>query len=166
MESFLRDVDTSLESTQAEDKDKNIFPSEALCSSSPLAEHKTHPVDDHGLPVRGQSHWGHFDSYDDSEECVGIVTLPNQVKYKAVKRGFVFNLMVVGESGLGKSTLVDTLFLTNLYMDRHIPVASEKIARTVSITKSTVDIVEEGVNLRLTVIDTPGFGDALDNRES
>lgn len=42
---------------------------------------------------------------------------------------------------------------------------TEKIARTVSITKSTVDIVEEGVNLRLTVIDTPGFGDALNNHE-
>ncbi|XP_056302828.1 septin-4 [Danio aesculapii] len=166
MESLLRDSDTSLESTQAEDKDKNIFPSDALSSSSPLAEHKTHSADDHRSPVRGKSHWGHFDSYDDSEECVGIVTLPNQVKDKAVKRGFVFNLMVVGESGLGKSTLVDSLFLTNLYIDRRIPVASEKIARTVSITKSTVDIVEEGVNLRLTVIDTPGFGDALDNCES
>jgi len=42
---------------------------------------------------------------------------------------------------------------------------TEKIARTVSITKSTVDIVEDGVNLRLTVIDTPGFGDAINNNE-
>uniref|UniRef100_A0A671RNW9 Septin-7 n=1 Tax=Sinocyclocheilus anshuiensis TaxID=1608454 RepID=A0A671RNW9_9TELE len=74
-------------------------------------------------------------------------------------------ILCLGESGLGKSTLVNSLFLTNLYIDRCMPDVSEKIARTVSITKNTVDIVEDGVNLRLTVIDTPGFGDALNNHE-
>uniref|UniRef100_A0A8C1R205 Zgc:162239 n=1 Tax=Cyprinus carpio TaxID=7962 RepID=A0A8C1R205_CYPCA len=108
-------------------------------------------------------HSCHIFGSSSSLKYVGIVTLPNQVQQKAVKKGFVFNLMVVGESGLGKSTLVNSLFHTNLYMDRCMP---EKIARTVSITKSTLDIVEEGVNLRLTVIDTPGFGDALNNHES
>lgn len=33
-----------------------------------------------------------------------------------------------------------------------------------SIDATTVDIEEKGVKLRLTVVDTPGFGDAVDNR--
>lgn len=40
---------------------------------------------------------------------------------KSVKKGFEFTLMVVGESGLGKSTLVNSLFLTDLYPERVIP---------------------------------------------
>lgn len=33
-----------------------------------------------------------------------------------------------------------------------------------SIDATTVDIEEKGVKLRLTVVDTPGFGDAVNNR--
>lgn len=40
---------------------------------------------------------------------VGFANLPNQVHRKSVKRGFEFTLMIVGESGLGKSTLVRNL---------------------------------------------------------
>ncbi|KAK9955737.1 hypothetical protein ABG768_015593, partial [Culter alburnus] len=166
MESLPRDPDTSLlNSTQAEDKDKCILSSDTFCLSPSLHERKTLPIDEKS-PKSPKNPRGRFDPYDSSEEYVGVVTLPIQVRQKAVKKGFVFNLMVVGESGLGKSTLVNSLFLTNLYMDRCIPDVSEKIAQTVSITKSTIDIVEEGVNLRLTVIDTPGFGDAINNNES
>lgn len=105
--------------------------------------------------------------------------------------------MVVGESGLGKSTLVNSLFLTDLYPERVIPGAigthipffltlrntksplfvshfcsssffffSEKQKQTVKLDASTVEIEERGVKLRLTVVDTPGFGDAIDNSDS
>merc|ERR550519_2098107 len=73
--------------------------------------------------------------------------------------------MVVGESGLGKSTLINALFLTNLYPDRELPDAEAKIKQTVSIESSTVEIEERGVRLRLTVVDTPGYGDAIDNTQ-
>ncbi|XP_046801880.1 sporulation-regulated protein 28 [Lucilia cuprina] len=97
---------------------------------------------------------------------VGFANLPNQVHRKSVKKGFEFTLMVVGESGLGKSTLVNSLFLTDLYPERIIPDAIEKQKQTVKLEASTVEIEERGVKLRLTVVDTPGFGDAIDNGDS
>lgn len=45
-----------------------------------------------------------------------------------MKKGFEFTLMVVGESGLGKSTLVNSLFLTDLYPERVIPDAIGKLS--------------------------------------
>jgi len=94
---------------------------------------------------------------------IGFANLPNQVHRKSVKKGFEFTLMVVGESGLGKSTLINSLFLTNLYPDRELPDAEAKIKQTVTMEASTVEIEERGVRLRLTVVDTPGYGDAIDN---
>ncbi|XP_002730958.2 septin-5-like [Saccoglossus kowalevskii] len=102
----------------------------------------------------------------DSREYVGFATLPDQVHRKSVKKGFEFTLMVVGESGLGKSTLVNSLFLTDLYKDRILPSAEERISKTVLIQKSTVEIEEQGIKLRLNVVDTPGFGDTVDGSES
>eukprot|EP00096_Caligus_rogercresseyi_P006709 TRINITY_DN2344_c0_g1_i13.p1 TRINITY_DN2344_c0_g1~~TRINITY_DN2344_c0_g1_i13.p1 ORF type:complete len:369 (-),score=155.62 TRINITY_DN2344_c0_g1_i13:1236-2342(-) len=101
----------------------------------------------------------------DTAGYVGFANLPNQVHRKSVKKGFEFTLMVVGESGLGKSTLINSLFLTDLYPDRLIPSAGDKIRKTVKLDASTVEIEERGVKLRLTVVDTPGFGDAIDNSD-
>lgn len=98
-------------------------------------------------------------------DYIGFANLPNQVHRKSVKRGFEFTLMVVGESGLGKSTLINSLFLTDLYSDRDIPPVSERLEKTVDIESSTVEIEERGIKLKLTVVDTPGFGDSLDNSE-
>ena len=40
---------------------------------------------------------------------------------------------------------------------------TEKVQQTVKIDASTVEIEERGVKLRLTVVDTPGFGDSLNS---
>jgi len=40
-----------------------------------------------------------------------------------------------------------------------------KTKQTVKLDASTVEIEERGVKLRLTVVDTPGFGDAIDNSD-
>ncbi|XP_070838735.1 septin-5-like isoform X1 [Chaetodon trifascialis] len=118
---------------------------------------------------RPHSPWGRFDPYDSPDdqdkEYVGFATLPNQVHRKTVKKGFTFTLMVAGESGLGKSTLINSLFLTDLYKDRKVPSAQERINQVVDIVKHTVSIEEKGIKLRLTIIDTPGFGDAINNTE-
>lgn len=104
-------------------------------------------------------------SNPDMPGYVGFANLPNQIHRKSVKRGFEFTLMVVGESGLGKSTLINTLFLTDLYPDRVVASAQENIEKTVKIDVSTVEIEERGVKVRLTVVDTPGYGDAIDNTD-
>ncbi|KAK9961570.1 hypothetical protein ABG768_009348 [Culter alburnus] len=70
--------------------------------------------------------------------------------------------MVVGESGLGKSTLINSLFLTDLYSGEY-PGPSHRIKKTVQVEQSKVLMKEGGVQLLLTIVDTPGFGDAVDN---
>ena len=47
-----------------------------------------------------------------------------------------------------------------------IPRAEDRVNRTVQLDANTVEIEERGVKLRLTVVDTPGFGDAIDNSDS
>lgn len=94
---------------------------------------------------------------------VGFANLPNQVYRKAVKKGFEFTLMVVGESGLGKSTLINSMFLTDIYNSTDYPGPTHRVKKTVSVETTRVMLKENGVNLLLTVVDTPGFGDAVDN---
>ncbi|XP_052861351.1 septin-7 [Anopheles cruzii] len=94
---------------------------------------------------------------------VGFANLPNQVYRKAVKKGFELTLMVVGESGLGKSTLINSMFLSDIYHTEQHPGPSQRIKKTVAVESTKVLMKENGVNLTLTVVDTPGFGDAVDN---
>ncbi|CAF1215539.1 unnamed protein product [Adineta ricciae] len=93
---------------------------------------------------------------------VGFVSLPDQVHRRAVKKGFEFNLMVVGQSGLGKSTFINTLFQTELY-GQDFPSTVHRKKKTVTIDSSSIILKEKGVQLRLTIVDTPGFGDSVDN---
>lgn len=103
-------------------------------------------------------------SYD--RDYIGFATLPEQVHRKSVKRGFDFTLMVIGETGLGKSTLINSLFLGDLYKNRVVPSVSERLERTTQIEKKQMEIEERGVKLRLTIVDTPGFGDSINCEES
>lgn len=98
------------------------------------------------------------------DSYVGFANLPNQLYRKSVKQGFEFTLMVVGESGLGKSTLINSLFLSDLYSSDY-PGPSIRIKKTVQVETTKVLIKENGVSLRLTIDDTPGFGDAVDNTD-
>lgn len=98
-----------------------------------------------------------------NNESLGFANLPNQVHRKSVKKGFEFTLMVVGECGLGKSTLVDSLFRSEIYKDRKPASNVDPNDGKVRLTSNTVDIEERGVKLRLTVVDTDGYGDGLDS---
>jgi len=97
---------------------------------------------------------------------VGFSNLPRQVHNKSIKKGFQFTVMVVGESGLGKSTLVNTLFNTAIFPSKEPKEPTAETPKTVEIQSITADIEENGVKLKLTVIDTPGFGDYVNNENS
>ncbi|XP_067403760.1 septin-9 isoform X4 [Emydura macquarii macquarii] len=94
---------------------------------------------------------------------VGIDAILEQMRRKAMKQGFEFNIMVVGQSGLGKSTLINTLFKSKVSRKSGQPASEERIPKTIEIKSITHDIEEKGVRMKLTVIDTPGFGDHINN---
>ncbi|KAF7655520.1 hypothetical protein LDENG_00054830 [Lucifuga dentata] len=94
---------------------------------------------------------------------VGIDAILEQMRRKAMKQGFELNIMVVGQSGLGKSTLMNTLFKSKVSRKSVLDTAQEKIPKTIEIKSISHDIEEKGVRMKLTVIDTPGFGDQINN---
>ncbi|XP_053898823.1 septin-12 isoform X2 [Malaclemys terrapin pileata] len=94
---------------------------------------------------------------------VGIEAVLDQMRIKTMKTGFEFNLMVVGQSGLGKSTMVNTLFKSKVSRKPTGPGYEEHIPKTVQLQSVTHVIEEKGVKMKLTVTDTPGFGDQINN---
>uniref|UniRef100_A0A8B9ZR68 Septin 12 n=1 Tax=Anas zonorhyncha TaxID=75864 RepID=A0A8B9ZR68_9AVES len=94
---------------------------------------------------------------------VGIEAVLDQMRVKTMKTGFEFNIMVVGQSGLGKSTMVNTLFKSKVSRKASQPGQEERIPKTVQLQSVTHVIEEKGVKMKLTVTDTPGFGDQINN---
>ncbi|GMM38355.1 septin [Saccharomycopsis crataegensis] len=116
---------------------------------------------------------------------------------KDTRRGVKFTIMVVGQSGIGKSTFVNTLLDTKIVPHKYEPIGTTidepKIASFstiddsstinaavfqrdfnpaladqepgIAITESEVEILNKGDYSRifLNVINTPGFGDNIDN---
>ncbi|XP_044903853.1 septin-12 isoform X3 [Felis catus] len=93
---------------------------------------------------------------------VGIEAVLDQLKIKAMKMGFEFNIMVVGQSGLGKSTMLNTLFKSKVWKCTP-PGLAMPTPQTLQLNSVTHVIEEKGVKLKLTVTDTPGFGDQINN---
>ncbi|KCV70517.1 hypothetical protein H696_02866 [Fonticula alba] len=97
---------------------------------------------------------------------VGFHKLCDQVHRRAIKHGFEFNVMVVGPSGIGKSTFINTLFSSLLLQSKSDRIPSAADEKTVVIERITHQLVEQGTRLLLTVIDTPGFGDHINNQDA
>ncbi|POV99703.1 hypothetical protein PSHT_13419 [Puccinia striiformis] len=98
---------------------------------------------------------------------IGIANLPNQ-RHKIISQaGGHFTLMVVGESGLGKTTLINTLFSTELAMPKDYRRRfAKQLDKTTEIDIIKAELEEKAFRVQLTVIDTPGFGDYVNNRDS
>lgn len=93
------------------------------------------------------------------DSSLGLTNLPIELSRRALqKKDFILTIMAVGKSGLGKSTLINSMFLTDIceYVASIAP-------KTVSIEAKSVSLRENGINLLLTIVDTPGFGDSIDN---
>merc|ERR1712072_511785 len=94
---------------------------------------------------------------------VGFDSITNQIEKKLLKRGFQFNVICVGQTGLGKSTLINTIFASHLVDSEGRLTPSENIRSTTEIHPVTHVIEENGVRLRLNIVDTPGYGDLVNN---
>ena len=85
-----------------------------------------------------------------------------------------------GQTGLGKSTLINTIFASHLMDSKGRLAADEPVRQTTEIhpvshgkharvrrISTCIDIlsviVENGVRLRLNIVDTPGYGDQINN---
>uniref|UniRef100_A0A1B0FL29 Septin n=1 Tax=Glossina morsitans morsitans TaxID=37546 RepID=A0A1B0FL29_GLOMM len=92
---------------------------------------------------------------------VGFDSLPNQLVNGSLHNGFVFNVMCIGETGLGKSTLMDTLFNTSF---ESMP--SEHTLSSVNLKAHTYELQENNIKLKLTICDTLGYGDQINKADS
>ncbi|XP_047736479.1 septin-2 isoform X2 [Hyalella azteca] len=92
---------------------------------------------------------------------VGFDSLPEQLVSKATQNGFTFNILCIGETGMGKSTLMDTLFNTSF---ESTPATHSLPA--VKLKSHTYELQESNVRLKLTIVDTVGYGDQVNKADS
>jgi septin 3/9/12 len=68
---------------------------------------------------------------------------------------------VPGQTGLGKSTLINTIFASHLIDSKGRFYPDEEPRTTTTIHPVSHTIEENGVRLRLNIVDTPGYGDLI-----
>lgn len=102
------------------------------------------------------------------DSYVGFANLPKQWHRKSIRRGFNFNLMVVGERGLGKSTFINTLFNNKDLIPKSTPTPfpnEDEEESGLKIETCIEDVEENNVKLHLTVIMAKRFGEDIDNTD-
>lgn len=92
---------------------------------------------------------------------LGLESIPYQIVKQHLAQGFIFNIMCIGETGIGKSTLISSLFNIDLDTQRNVHKHSE-----VSLKSTTHNIQEKEVRLQLTVVETVGYGDQIRKENS
>ncbi|CAH2450430.1 Septin protein involved in sporulation [Komagataella phaffii CBS 7435] len=101
---------------------------------------------------------------DNHSSVVGLAKLPYQKRKRAERNGVNFTVMLVGESGLGKTTFLNTLFDSDILPIRKLNVPQlGNTMKTTQIEYHKMRLDEDGFVLDFTVIDTPGFSDYINN---
>ena len=81
------------------------------------------------------------------------------------------NALLISQSHFSNFALhviISFIFLNETYLHCQLVILSsfvEMLKRTIKIDTHKVDIEEKGIKLKLTVVDTPGYGDAIDNSQ-
>lgn len=99
---------------------------------------------------------------------IELCTTSSSVSYPPRHSVLLYDLpsSIVGESGLGKSTLINTLFATELVTPKNYRHRfAKQLDKTTEVEIIKAELQERDFSVKLTVIDTPGFGDYVNNRE-
>jgi len=86
---------------------------------------------------------------------------------KRVKKASTYNIMVAGASGLGKTTFIRTLLEDSSFVPRdedEPKMLTEH--KTTEIRSFSTEIDIDRKKIAFSIIDTPGFGDLIDNSKS
>lgn len=87
-------------------------------------------------------------------------------KRKTLKKSIVFSVMVVGLSGSGRSTLINTLCGGNLIVPTSLTALQDPYARKLTLRHENVELEDnDGHKILFNIIDTPNFANLIDCSE-
>lgn len=84
-------------------------------------------------------------------------------KRKTIKKLINFSVMIVGESGLGRSTLINSLCGGNSIVPTSSTVSQDAFTKKLTLRHENVELEDnDGHKISLNIIDTPNFANAID----
>lgn len=96
---------------------------------------------------------------NEETSAIGLNNLPAAREYMCKRKGGRLSIVLAGMSGTGKTTFLNTLFGEVL----EDPAAEIKAG---DVREQKFLLTEDNFDLKLTVIDSPGFGSKIDNQYS
>ncbi|GMM53218.1 septin [Starmerella bacillaris] len=92
-----------------------------------------------------------------SSPLIPLNTAAHLRRHKITRKGFQLTILVCGRSGTGKSTFINTL------CDTDIATTPEKTTE-ITVRNRKIELGEsDGTIISLSIVDTPGFGEHIDN---
>lgn len=84
-------------------------------------------------------------------------------KRKTIKKLINFSVMIVGESGLGRSTLINSLCGGNSIVPTSLSATQDAFTKKLTLRHENVELEDnDGHKISLNIIDTPNFANAID----
>lgn len=83
-------------------------------------------------------------------------------KRKTIKKLINFSVMIIGESGLGRSTLINSLCGGNSIVPTSLTAQQDPFTKKLTLRHENVELEDnEGHKISLNIIDTPNFANAI-----